>query len=215
MIAGHRLERKLRDVPEREVWEGYFGETRCVIRILRGRTMPPGVARTLATVVLEGRGSFAALGEEIAMTLEGYGVAARLMADAGTPPRWPLALSAGLTASGQPYVTTQWIEGTPLHELASPLSAAQAAEALGVLVSTLAALHARRVAFGDLKLANLVLREDGGLALIDLDTVREVPAADDGAPTRDRTVNWAAPEQLIGGQTWLASDVWALGRVIG
>lgn len=214
MIPGHRLERKLREVAEREVWQGTFGEVRCVTRILRGRAMVPGFARALETAVVEGRGSYAALGDDIAMTVEGYGVAARLMGDPGTPPRWPRALAAGLTAAGLPFVTTQWIEGTPLHELTVALGPVEADAALRSLVDSLDALHARLVAFGDLKLANLVLRPDGGLALIDLDTVREVPAPDGGAPTRDRTVNWAAPEQLHGGQTWLASDVWALRRLI-
>lgn len=214
MIAGHRLHGKLRELAEREVWEGEVDGVRCATRILRGRRMAPAFARSLRTAVVDGRGSFASLGHDIAMTVEGYGVAARLMADPGDPPRWPRAVAAGLTEDGLPFVSTLWMEGAPLHELAAPLSPTAADHALLSLVDTLATLHGRLVAFGDLKLANLVLRSDGGLALIDLDTVREVPAADEGAPTRDRTANWAAPEQLEEGQTWLASDIWALRRLI-
>lgn len=213
-VEGQELIRTLRDTPERRVFLCAREGVTCVTRVLRASTVPRHFERVVRHAALQGRGSIASLGDEIAMTLEGYAVAARLLADPGVPPRWPRAVDAGVTVDGHVYLSTTWIDGTPLHELAEPLSLSARGRATEAILDILAELHARRVAYGDLKLSNLVLRPDGGVGLIDLDTIREVPAADVGAPSRDRTRGWAAPEQLERGETWIGSDTWALARVL-
>ena len=147
------------------------------------------------------------------MTLEGYQVAARLLPEAGNPPGWPQAVDGGVTAEGFAFVTTTWVEGDCFHQLPRVLAIAERYRACGAILDLLVVMHEKNIAYGDLKLDNLVLRPDGGVSLIDLDTLREVPGPDAGSPSRDRTVSWAAPEQLSHQETWLGSDLWALARV--
>lgn len=213
-IPGQEVERTLRDSPQRLVLLVRCQGILLVTRILRSSKVSSHHARLVQTAVTKGRGSFMALGEEIAMTLEGYQVAARLLPEAGTPPTWPQAVDGGVTAEGFVFVTTTWVEGHCLHQLPRALSVAERQKASLAILDLLVAMHEKNIAYGDLKLDNLVLRPDGGVSLIDLDTLREVPGPDAGAPSRDRTVSWAAPEQISQQETWLGSDLWALSRVL-
>ena len=211
-LPGHELEspEPLRDVPgQRRVFRTRFADRACVTRVLLTERLPARLGRMLVPMVRDGRGSLPGIPESIALTLEGYRVAARL--EPTDPPSWPHALTAGLTEEGYVYVTTTWIPGVPLHQVEGRLAEPERVS-LDIL-RALAALHRQHVAFGDLKPANIVLTPEGAAALIDLDTLREVGAADIAVPTRDLTRTWAAPEQERG-DTWLASDLWAFARVV-
>lgn len=212
-VPGHQLVRVLRIVDGRSVFQTRRDGVEAVTRVLTRVKLPAQFARSVREAALGGRGSFASLGDEIAMTLDGYATAARLLESPGNPPRWTSVLDAGLTEAGFVFITTAWVEGTPLHHVERTLDPAEQAMIVRGLLSILCDLHARRVAYGDLKLANVVLRADGGVTLIDLDTLREVPGLDAGAPTRDRSEAWAAPEQILQQETWLASDIFAFARV--
>ncbi len=214
MIPDQEVERVLRDTPDRVVSLVRRAGQRCVTRVLRVARIHARFATLVRHAVLDGRGSFAALGDDVAMTLDGYAIASRVLGQPGEPPRWARAVDAGVDSDGYVYVTTAFVEGTTLDELAAPLDDTALAGATVALFAVLGELHARGVAHGDLKLSNLVLRDDGGISLIDLDTLREVPRPDVGAPTRDRTESWAAPEQLLRQETWLGSDLWTLARVV-
>ncbi|GDX82088.1 hypothetical protein LBMAG42_38990 [Deltaproteobacteria bacterium] len=213
-IPGQVVERTLRESSERVVVLVVREGARCVTRVLRGSRVELHYHSAVQGAVTRGRGSYAALGDDVAMTLEGYQIAARLLADAGSPPMWPRALDAGITAEKHVFVTTTWIEGEPLHQLERPLSVAALQQASASILDILVHMHGRNVAYGDLKLSNLVLRPDGGVSLIDLDTLREVQHPGVGAPSRDRTVDWCAPEQGERRETWLGSDIWALSEVL-
>lgn len=214
MIPDQEVERVLRDTPDRLVSLVSRVGQRCVTRVLRVARVHPRFATLVRHAVLDGRGSFAALGDDVAMTLDGYAIASRVLGPPGEPPRWARAVDAGVDSDGFVYVTTAFVAGAPMDELAAPLSDAALASATAALLAVVGELHGRGVAHGDLKLSNLVLRDDGGVSLIDLDTLREVPRPDVGAPTRDRTESWAAPEQLLRQETWLGSDLWTLARVL-
>jgi len=211
-LPGHELvsETPLRDVPgQRRVFRTRVGDLACVTRVLLGARLPASLATLLPPMVLNGRGSLTGIPESVALTLEGYRVAARL--PPMDPPRWPRAVAAGLTAEGHVYVTTTWMEGVPLDEAIRPLPHAPDL-ALDVL-RVLDTLHRSHVAYGDLKPANLVLG-DSGAALIDLDTLREVGGVHVPAVTRDLTRSWAAPEQTQSQHTYLASDLWAFAQLV-
>ncbi len=211
-FPGHELDsaEPLRDVPgQRRVYRTRYAGQACVTRVLLTERLPRRHGPMLVPMVREGRGSLPGIPESIALTLEGYRVAARLTPT--DPPSWPRALTAGLTEDGHVYVTTTWIPGIPLHEIAGGLAEPERVS-LDVL-RALDALHRQHVVYGDLKPANIVLTPEGAAALIDLDTLREVGAADVAAPTRDLTRAWAAPEQERG-HTWLSSDLWAFARLV-
>jgi hypothetical protein len=189
-----------------------IGDEECVTRVLLSTQVPPALGPLVQKIVLQGHGTMLGMiPEDLQLTLEGYRVAARLPTDAARP--WTHAVAAGVDANGHVYVTTRWIEGTPLHHVPpGPPDEARrfAIEALRIL----ALLHARLVTYGDFKSENLVLRPDSHVALIDLDTLREVAGPVSYAPTRDLTRSWAAPEQEREQQTFLASDLWAWARFV-
>ncbi len=215
-IPNHTPVTRLGGTPgQREVWRTEFNGRPCVTRVLARDRLHVNFAASIRRIVLEGHGSVANLPENIQLTIEGYRVAANIPAGrgAGPDPRWPRALDAGLTPEGFVYVTTEWIDGAPLARIQPVAPDLRVPIARGV-GRILAILHASNVAYGDLKAENLVIGPAGEVSLIDLDTMREVPGPTLAVPTRDLTLSWAAPEQRHQQQTYLASDLWAFGRLI-
>ncbi|MDP2306422.1 MAG: hypothetical protein Q8P18_10390 [Pseudomonadota bacterium] len=205
----------LREVPgSRRVSRTWIAGRECVTRVLLSTRVPTDLGPLVEKIVLQGHGSMLGLiPDDLQLTLEGYRVAARLPRNLGPPLPWTRAVAAGVDADGHISISTCWIEGDPLHTLPAPspeLAGARALDALRILV----ALHACHVTYGDFKSENLVLRPDGTIALIDLDTLREVAHATAYAPTRDLTRSWAAPEQEREQRTYLASDLWSWAQLV-
>ncbi len=214
-VPGHEQERVLKEKKGyRRVLITRLAGTACVTRVITTGVVPVHHASFVRRLVVEGKGAVTALGDDIGMTLEGYAVAARVLGDPGAPPRWTRAIDGGVTREGHVFVSTRWVEGEALHELSALPGPEEARHLSLALVDLLVVLHGAGVAYGDLKLANLVRRPDGGLALIDIDTLRHVGGGENGVPHRDRTVAWAAPEQIERRETWLASDLWAAARCV-
>ncbi|MES2638194.1 MAG: hypothetical protein V4850_01880 [Myxococcota bacterium] len=205
----------LREVPgSRRVSRTWVAGQECVTRVLLSTQVPTDLGPLVEKIVLHGHGSMLGLiPDDLQLTLEGYRVAAWLPSDLGPPLPWTVAVAAGVDAEGHVSISTGWIEGDPLHLLPAPspeVARARALDALRILV----ALHACLVTYGDFKSENLVLRPDGSIALIDLDTLREVAHATSYAPTRDLTRSWAAPEQERDQRTYLASDLWSWAQLV-
>ena len=205
----------IREVPgQRRVSRTFVAGQPCVTRVLLHTRISPGLGPLVEKIVLQGHGSMLGIiPEELQLTLEGYRVAARLPRDVGPQLPWTRAVAAGVDAEGHVTISTGWIEGTPLHHVPSPtpdLARVRALDALRILLL----LHGRLVTYGDFKSENLVLRPDGTIALIDLDTLREVAEPAGWAPTRDLTRSWAAPEQENAHRTYLASDLWSWARLV-
>lgn len=230
-IPNHTALRHLKEVAnQRQVWKTHHAGRTCVTRVLTRAQIGAGLAASIQRIVLHGQGSAVGLEENVQLTIEGYRVANRLSRTPWSPPpspggqraadlpgdaapMWPEVLDAGLTPDGYVYVTTAWVEGTPLHEL-RPIPASLRAPLAQGVGRILARLHSANVAYGDLKSENLVVGSDGGVSLIDLDTMREVPAALLAVPTRDLSPSWAAPEQTREHNTYLSSDLWAFGVLL-
>jgi len=170
---------------------------------------------------LAGRGSIQGLPEELTLPLEGYRVRASLGQVDGLPDMVGAGVSSfslpGLPAPappfGHPFVTTRWTEGESLRDARPRLPYAGKVQVLAGILQLLGALHERLVAYGDLKPGNIVLVDGNDPWLIDLDTLRHVSAADAPTPTRDLTPAFAAPEQIAQHLTYLASDIFAFGRL--
>lgn len=212
---------------EREVWRTVYDGRPCVTRIVRGGHVTLAEAPTIRAIVL-GRGSAVNLPEDVQLTIEGYRLAALLTATrlaamqapdragatgVGAAPRWPRVLDAGVTPDGFVYVTTEWMEGETLATILPVPDQLRVPIARGI-GRLLEVMHDSNIAYGDLKGENLIIGPDGTVALIDLDTMREVPAPELAIRTRDLTASWAAPEQRGEQQTYLASDTWAYGRLV-
>lgn len=212
MIPGHAVHETIKEVDGlRRILRTRVDGADAVTRILLATTVPAAREGLVKGAVLHGYGSLNGIDARLADTLEGYRVAARLP---HPDPRWPTALAAGVLPAGHVYITTRWMPGTPLHRLPDGLPYAQRTRIAVDVATLLAELHARRVVFGDLKAANLVLGQDGQVCVIDLDTLREVVNATTPVITTDATPAWAAPEQNERHESYLASDLWAWANLL-
>lgn len=204
----------LRELPGlRRVVRARRGDADVVVRTILSETLDRRYAELVRHACVDGEGSITGLGDDIELALEGYKVAAARLDRANLG--WSLALDAGIDDEGFVFVVTPWIEGLPLDEAPLEDLDREARRTLALeVVALVCRLHARGVAHGDLKLANLVRRPTGPLCLIDLDTLRAVPSPRVGVRTLDHTPSWAAPEQKSRQELWLASDTWALARLV-
>ncbi|MBN1424688.1 SUMF1/EgtB/PvdO family nonheme iron enzyme [Candidatus Fermentibacteria bacterium] len=112
---------------------------------------------------------------------------------------------------GMPYLVMELVEGPTLSaDLAihGPCSVFQALYLLETICPALEAASDKGMLHGDLKLANIMVRPDGTLALVDFGTAlllarEDIPAA--GTP------DYMAPEVLAGGPLTASSEIYSLG----
>ena len=205
----------LRDIPgQRRVFRHEHEGRACVTRVILEDRVPAQRAELIRSLVLDGGASLVGVSEKVAPTIEGYRVAAlHLERD---DPEWTNAVDAGVNTDGHCFITTRWMEGIPLSDDAVMALPETERRALVLhVLAVLSRLHARLVAYGDLKPQNLVRTGEGRVCLIDLDTLRRVPAPTTGAIAIDLTPHWAAPEQKHRTEIWLASDLWAWEKLVG
>ncbi|MDG1478252.1 MAG: hypothetical protein P8R54_01610 [Myxococcota bacterium] len=213
-VPHHELLEILRHGKDRVVYRSRYNGQATVTRVIL-RPVPVELAGLIEGVVTSGVGSLAGMDEEIIATLEGYRVRSRL-----SGPGLPGVCAAGLAADptrcarafGLPFITTRWMPGETLRAAALPMT--QRPGILRGVLKVLAGIHKADVAYGDLKPQNIVLGPDG-VGLIDLDTLRQVPAAHLPIRVTHRTPRYAAPEQdgdhpLL----YLASDIYTLGLLV-
>ena len=160
--------------------------------------------------------------------LFGHGDAARFEREGNilarlSHPNIARLLDAGVMADGaQPYLILEYIDGEPIdqycHRLALPLDAR-----LRLMLDVLAAVahaHNRLVLHRDLKPTNILVTPAGEVKLLDFGIAKllDDAARDQTALTAHAgnvfTPEFAAPEQLQGGDVTTATDVYALGVLL-
>jgi serine/threonine protein kinase len=160
--------------------------------------------------------------------LFGHGDAARFERDGSilarlSHPNIARLLDAGVMADGaQPYLILEYIDGEPIdqycHRLALPVDAR-----LRLMLDVLAAVahaHNRLVLHRDLKPTNILVTPAGEVKLLDFGIAKllDDAARDQTALTAHAgnvfTPEFAAPEQLQGGDVTTATDVYALGVLL-
>jgi formylglycine-generating enzyme required for sulfatase activity len=126
---------------------------------------------------------------------------------------------AATSADGQAYLVQELVRGTTLDRVPTPLPARRLAEVLRALADGLAAAHRLGVLHRDVKPANAMVTDDGGVKLLDFGVAaverHEPGALVDGDATgtgaRVGTPRYLAPECWRGGAASARSDVWSLG----
>ena len=157
--------------------------------------------------------------------LFGHGDAARFEREGSilarlSHPHIARLLDAGVTADGtQPYLVLEYIDGEPIDQYCARLALPVPAR-LALMLDVLAAVeqaHNRLVLHRDLKPSNILVTAAGDVKLLDFgiaklmdDTGGEHTALTERAGNAF-TPEFAAPEQLQGGDVTTATDVYALG----
>ncbi len=117
-------------------------------------------------------------------------------------------------------IVMDYIEGKSLQSVLNhngPQDPEDVIEWAKQLCDTLGYLHSRRpsIIYRDMKPANVMLKPDGSVTLIDFGTAREYKAHSEGDTTWLGTRGYAAPEQFGGrGQTDGRTDIYCLGATM-
>ncbi len=124
-------------------------------------------------------------------------------------------LDAGVTEAGQPYLVLDYVDGTRIDTFAAAQQLDLRAR-LGLLLQVADAVahaHAHLVLHRDLKPSNVLVDAEGRVKLLDFGIgswlSHEGVEAQGGS--RGFTPEFAAPEQVAGGEITTAADVYALG----
>ena len=116
------------------------------------------------------------------------------------------------------WYTMELIKGDNVGQLVEALGPLDPESTVGILDDTLAALehaHERRLVHRDIKPENLLLGPDGRVRVTDFGLALALPRGlmFGGATSRSGTPQFAAPEQLVGGQVDVRTDLFSLGLV--
>ena len=126
-------------------------------------------------------------------------------------------VDAGVTDADEPYLVMEWVPGQDLQHWLDQNSP-DLEQRLHTFVSAAEAVvhaHQRLVVHGDIKPANLRIRNDGQLKLMDFGVARLLETETDTSRAfAGLTPSFAAPEQLAGDPASTWSDIWALGALL-
>src|SRR5690606_22093800 len=123
----------------------------------------------------------------------------------------PRVLHLGRSSDGRLYLVREMVEGESLDRIAE----SEPRRALSLLCSAAAVLtvvHRAGLLHGDVKPANLIVRPDGTVALVDLGLA--IALREGGDSSVGLTPHYAAPEVHQGGPLSVQAEVFSLGVIL-
>ena len=114
---------------------------------------------------------------------------------------------------GRYYLVMEFLEGGDLNGLDLPLSEPRALDIAVAIAEALAHLHQRGIVYRDLKPANVMFREDGGVVLADFGIARAFTDPTKHDTHVMGTPGYLPPEQLAG-RSRPASDVYSAAATL-
>jgi eukaryotic-like serine/threonine-protein kinase len=144
-------------------------------------------------------------------------------------PRIAHLIDAGLSPAGQPYLVLEHVDGQTIDRYADDrtLSIESRLRLFLDVLEAVAHAHANLVVHRDIKPANVLVSTDGQVKLLDFGiaklieregTWRQASSLDSSVFTKAGgtalTPQYAAPEQIAGGEITTATDVYALGVLL-
>ncbi|HSC05974.1 MAG TPA: serine/threonine-protein kinase, partial [Steroidobacteraceae bacterium] len=141
-----------------------------------------------------------------------------------THPNIARLIDAGVTQTGQPYLVLDYIEGETINRWCDRQSLEVTAR-VRLFLDVLAAVahaHSKLILHRDLKPSNILVTAEGQVKLVDFGIAKllddRLEAAPNSALTQLAgqafTPDYAAPEQVQGGEVTSATDVYALGVLL-
>jgi serine/threonine-protein kinase len=137
-----------------------------------------------------------------------------------THPHIARLMDAGVTPGGQPYLVLELVDGERIDRWCDSghLNVEQRLRLFADVLAAVAHAHSRLVIHRDIKPGNILVTRDGTVKLLDfgiaklVDTQSQETVTSEGG--RALTPEYAAPEQLQGGDVTTATDVYALGVLL-
>ena len=133
-------------------------------------------------------------------------------------------LAAAGPAPAQPYLVLEYVQGEPIDAYCTRevLDVPARLRLFVDVLSAVAHAHNRLILHRDLKPSNILVTASGEVKLLDFGIAKLLDAADDPGTAGDVTQHagpaftpqYAAPEQLQGGDVTTATDVYALGVLL-
>jgi serine/threonine protein kinase len=142
-------------------------------------------------------------------------------------PRIAHLIDAGVSPAGQPYLILEYVDGRPIDRFCDDRNLGVEARIRLFLevLDAVAHAHGNLIVHRDLKPANVLVSADGEVKLLDFgiakliegdfdfsEQPRKTPRTREGGG--GLTPEFAAPEQLSGGEVSTATDVFALGVLL-
>jgi Nif-specific regulatory protein len=127
-------------------------------------------------------------------------------------PRLVQVFDLGQDATGDPFLTMEFLDGEPLDRAIAPGDVPAALRAALEILDGLEFLHANGYAHCDVKPGNVLLGRDGSIRIIDLGFVAHL-GEQPGSRVRG-TPGYLAPEVRTGGAYTRESDLYALGATL-
>jgi serine/threonine protein kinase/tetratricopeptide (TPR) repeat protein len=122
------------------------------------------------------------------------------------------------------FIATEFIDGVTLRDLEKKrrLSLPEASDIAEQLASALVASHNAGIIHRDVKSANIMIRSDGILKLLDFGLAKEIRIPASGNPEHSLTspgallgtVSYMSPEQARGSEMDERTDIWSFGVVL-
>ncbi|HEY6942531.1 serine/threonine-protein kinase [Dokdonella sp.] len=128
-------------------------------------------------------------------------------------------IEGGVTDAGVPYIALELVDGVPItgYVLAQRLDLHARLRLFVSVCRAVEAAHRALIVHRDLKPSNVLVTREGEVKLLDFGIAKLLDAGDE--PTRTQrqamTPAYAAPEQFALGQVTTATDVYALGVLLG
>lgn len=127
-------------------------------------------------------------------------------------------IDAGCSSDGQPFMVMEFVEGETLiaHCERARLDLPARLQLFDQVCEAVTHAHRHLIVHCDLKPANILVRADGRVALLDFGIARLLDLDAESPATRSLqlTPQYAAPEQLAGGEQCTLTDVYALGLLL-